>query len=42
MGGAGADIAPETSATGIKAVLDRLDLARTGRFWNYDGRELDW
>jgi NAD(P)-dependent dehydrogenase (short-subunit alcohol dehydrogenase family) len=42
MGGAGADIDPQTSARGIKAVLDGLDLSRTGRFWNYDGRELDW
>jgi NAD(P)-dependent dehydrogenase (short-subunit alcohol dehydrogenase family) len=42
MGGAGADIDPATSAAGIKAVLDRLDLASTNRFWNYDGRMLAW
>jgi NAD(P)-dependent dehydrogenase (short-subunit alcohol dehydrogenase family) len=42
MGGAGADIDPATSAAGIKAVLDRLDLASTNRFWNYDGRTLAW
>jgi NAD(P)-dependent dehydrogenase (short-subunit alcohol dehydrogenase family) len=42
MGGAGADVAPEDSAAGIHAVLERLTLATTGRFWNYDGSETEW
>ena len=42
MGGAGAAIDVQTSAAGIRAVLDKLDSATTGRFWAYDGKQLDW
>jgi NAD(P)-dependent dehydrogenase (short-subunit alcohol dehydrogenase family) len=42
MGGAGADLAPEQSAAGIRRTLERLTIATTGRFWNYDGAELRW
>jgi NAD(P)-dependent dehydrogenase (short-subunit alcohol dehydrogenase family) len=42
MGGAGADIAPEESAQGIKNVIDQLTLDGSGRFWGFDGAELDW
>ncbi|OJY66998.1 MAG: short-chain dehydrogenase [Sphingobium sp. 66-54] len=42
MGGPGADLAVETSAAGIRKVLDDLDLGRTGRFYAYDGTELEW
>lgn len=42
MGGAAADLAPEESAAGLKAVIDGLSLATTGRFWNYDGSVIDW
>jgi len=42
MGGAGADIDVQTSAAGIRAVLDKLGVATTGRFWAYDGKQLDW
>jgi NAD(P)-dependent dehydrogenase (short-subunit alcohol dehydrogenase family) len=42
MGGEDADIDVKTSAAGIKSVIDRLSLATTGRFWNYDGSKLDW
>jgi len=42
MGGPGADIAPEESAAGLKAVIDRLSPETTGRFWNYDGASLAW
>lgn len=42
MGGAGADIDVTTSAQGIRAVLDRLDLGSTGRFYAYDGSEIAW
>ncbi len=42
MGGPGADLDPEDSARGLRGVIDRLTLAATGRFWNYDGATLDW
>jgi NAD(P)-dependent dehydrogenase (short-subunit alcohol dehydrogenase family) len=42
MGGPGADISPEHGAAGVKAVIDRLSIDLTGRFWNYDGAELAW
>jgi NAD(P)-dependent dehydrogenase (short-subunit alcohol dehydrogenase family) len=42
MGGSDADIDVKESAAGIKAVMDKLSLATTGRFWNYDGKILDW
>jgi NAD(P)-dependent dehydrogenase (short-subunit alcohol dehydrogenase family) len=42
MGGPQADISPDESAIGVKAVLDRLSIEQTGRFWNYDGTLLDW
>jgi NAD(P)-dependent dehydrogenase (short-subunit alcohol dehydrogenase family) len=42
MGGAGADIDVETSATGLRNVLAGLNLDNTGRFWAYDGEALTW
>ena len=42
MGGSSADIAPEESARGIKAVIAALSPATTGRFWNFDGSSLSW
>ncbi len=42
MGGTGADLAPEQSAAGLLALADRLTPADSGRFWNWDGRELPW
>lgn len=42
MGGAHADIDATQSAAGIKTVMDRLTLASTGRFWNYDGSPIPW
>jgi NAD(P)-dependent dehydrogenase (short-subunit alcohol dehydrogenase family) len=42
MGGAGADIDVSTSAAGIFAVIDKLSLATTGQFWNYDGSVIQW
>jgi len=42
MGGPSADIAPEESARGIKAVIDALSHATTGRFWNFDGSPIAW
>jgi NAD(P)-dependent dehydrogenase (short-subunit alcohol dehydrogenase family) len=42
MGGSDADIDVKESAAGIKAVMDKLSLATTGQFWNYDGSKLAW
>lgn len=42
MGGAGADIDVQTSAAGIRNVLDKLDANNSGKFWAYDGKQLDW
>jgi NAD(P)-dependent dehydrogenase (short-subunit alcohol dehydrogenase family) len=42
MGGAGADISPEASAKGILDVANGLTLEGSGRFLNYDGREMAW
>jgi len=42
MGGAGADISPQESSQGIKTVIDQLRPDNSGRFWNFDGSELDW
>ena len=42
MGGAGADIAPEESASGIIARIDELNLNNSGRFLNYDGSVRAW
>jgi NAD(P)-dependent dehydrogenase (short-subunit alcohol dehydrogenase family) len=42
MGGSGADISADESAAGLLALADRLTPADSGRFWNWDGRELPW
>lgn len=42
MGGQGADIDVQTSATGLRKVLDGLSVANTGSFWAYDGEVLPW
>ncbi|MET0361235.1 MAG: SDR family oxidoreductase [Sphingobium sp.] len=42
MGGRGADISPEESAAGIKAVLDGLSIGDSGKFWDYDGGIVPW
>ncbi len=42
MGGAGADITPETSAVGLRRVIDGLTSKDSGRFLNYDGEEIPW
>lgn len=42
MGGPGADIHVEESASGIRALVDRLDLSQSGRFWKWDGTEHPW
>ena len=42
MGGAGADITPQDSASGILKVIEGLTLARTGQFIDHDGRTMPW
>lgn len=42
MGGEGAILEPEESIGGMRKVLESIDLARTGRYYRYDGEELDW
>jgi NAD(P)-dependent dehydrogenase (short-subunit alcohol dehydrogenase family) len=42
MGGPGADITPEESAQGIRAVADRLTLETTGSFSKWNGEPHPW
>ncbi|MGP1352351.1 MAG: SDR family oxidoreductase [Parasphingopyxis sp.] len=42
MGGPNATIDPETSVSGMRAVLDGLSVRSTGRFTAYDGSQLPW
>ena len=42
MGGPSASLAPEESARALLAVIQRLDATDNGRFYRYDGAELDW
>ena len=42
MGGKGADLAIETSVTGMKKVIDGLGASDSGKFLSYDGSEMPW
>lgn len=42
MGGAGASIDVQTSVAGMRAKIAALGPADSGRFFNYDGKELPW
>ena len=42
MGGEEADISVEESTTGLVALINKLTIEKTGRFWQYDGAELAW
>jgi NAD(P)-dependent dehydrogenase (short-subunit alcohol dehydrogenase family) len=42
MGGAGADITPSESVSGMRRVIASLKPKDTGRFLNYDGSEIPW
>lgn len=42
MGGQGADIEPQQSAAGILTIAEALTAEQTGRFWNWDGKQLEW
>ena len=42
MGGDEANISPEESAHGLRAVIAGLTIENSGRFYNYAGQELPW
>jgi NAD(P)-dependent dehydrogenase (short-subunit alcohol dehydrogenase family) len=42
MGGPNALINTQTSVTGLRKVIDHLNLANTGKFIAYDGKEIAW
>ncbi len=42
MGGAGADITPEESAAGIRAVIAGLTMENTGKFYKWNGEIHPW
>ena len=42
MGGPGADITTNESVSGLRKVISGLDIAKTGKFFNYDGAEFPW
>ena len=42
MGGEGAQLKPEESAVQLLKLIDKLDIASTGRFLAWNGKELAW
>jgi short-subunit dehydrogenase len=42
MGGPKATNSVEESVSGMRRVINALNLADSGRFWNFDGEELPW
>jgi NAD(P)-dependent dehydrogenase (short-subunit alcohol dehydrogenase family) len=42
MGGADADLTPEQSVRDVRALLERLTFADSGKFLNHDGSEIPW
>jgi NAD(P)-dependent dehydrogenase (short-subunit alcohol dehydrogenase family) len=42
MGGEGATLSPEDSAAQLLKLIDKLDIASTGRFLAWNGKELAW
>ena len=42
MGGQGAPLSAQQSVAGQQQLFERLGLADSGRFFNFDGRELPW
>ena len=42
MGGPSANLAPEESARAMLALIQRLGSSNSGRFYRYDGAEMDW
>ena len=42
MGGSNALINTKTSVTGLRQVIENLNLSNTGKFIAYDGQEIGW
>lgn len=42
MGGAEAPLSPAEAVAGLRAVLDKVSLNDSGKFFHFDGRELPW
>lgn len=42
MGGDGAQLTPDQSASQLQKLIDKLDLASTGKFLAWNGKELAW
>jgi hypothetical protein len=42
MGGANAPLESSHSVAAMRQIIERLTPGDTGRFFNYDGRELPW
>ena len=42
MGGEGAQLTPEDSAAQLQKLIDKLDIASTGKFLAWNGKELAW
>jgi NAD(P)-dependent dehydrogenase (short-subunit alcohol dehydrogenase family) len=42
MGGEGAEISPDESVAGMRRVIDGLITTDNGKFFNYDGVEIQW
>ncbi len=42
MGGEGAQLSPEESATQLLKLIDKFDIASTGKFLAWNGKELAW
>ena len=42
MGGASANLSPEESVSGMRAVIDGLTAEHNGRYFGYDGNEVAW
>ena len=42
MGGPNAPLRPQHSVAGMRQVIATLTKEKSGRFWQYDGKELPW
>ena len=42
MGGQNANLTPETSISGMRAVIDKLTIDESGTYWSYSGGQEPW
>ncbi|MBT8085294.1 MAG: SDR family oxidoreductase, partial [Woeseia sp.] len=42
MGGQNANLTPETSISGMRAVIDKLSIDESGTYWSYSGEQVPW